>query len=133
MNTKCIIVDDEPLAINLIKSYVEKIAGLDIVAECSNAIEAMNVLNAEPVDLIFMDIQMPQITGLELLKSLRQPPAVIITTAYREYALDGFELDVVDYLLKPVSFERFFRAVNKFFKVRRQLTVLFHIFPVKGM
>jgi len=114
MNTRCIIVDDEPLAIKLIKSHVSKFDFIEIAAECKNAIQAIDLIRKENVDLIFLDINMPKITGLDFLKSLPHPPYVIITTAYREYALDGFDLDVVDYLLKPISFERFLKAINKY-------------------
>lgn len=114
MNTRCIIVDDEPLAIKLIKSHVSKFDFIDVVAECKNAIQAMDILRKENVDLMFLDINMPKITGLEFLKSIPHPPYVIITTAYREHALEGFDLDVVDYLLKPISFERFIKAINKY-------------------
>lgn len=119
MKTRCLIVDDEPLARELIKSYVAKLENFEIVAECSDAMKALNVLRAKTVDLIFMDIQMPQITGIEFLKTLKHAPKVIITTAYREYALDGFELDVVDYLLKPITFERFLKSVNKFYQMNQ--------------
>lgn len=117
MKTKCVIVDDEPLARELIRGHVEKLENFEIVAECSDAMKALSVLREKQVDLIFMDIQMPQITGIEFLKTLKHPPKVIITTAYREYALEGFELDVVDYLLKPVTFERFLKSVNKFYQM----------------
>ena len=115
MKTKCLIVDDEPLAIQLIESHAAKIENLEIVAKCSNAMEAFNVIREKRIDLIFMDIQMPQITGIDFLKTLKNPPKVIITTAYRQYALEGYELDVVDFLLKPISFERFLKAVTKFY------------------
>jgi len=108
-----IIVDDEPLAIDILESYIEKIPDLHLVAKCSNAIEANEALNSSTVDLMFLDIQMPQLTGIELLKTLTSPPLVIFTTAYSEYAVEGFELNAVDYLLKPISFERFFKGVNK--------------------
>lgn len=117
MKTKCMIVDDEPLARDLIRAHVEKLENFEIVAECNNAMKALSVLREKHVDLLFMDIQMPQITGIEFLKTLKHPPKVIITTAYREYALDGFELDVVDYLLKPITFERFLKSVNKFYQM----------------
>jgi DNA-binding LytR/AlgR family response regulator len=117
MKTKCLIVDDEPLARDLIRGHVEKLENFEIVAECSDAMKALNVLREKQVDLIFMDIQMPQITGIEFLKTLKHPPKVIITTAYREYALEGFELDVVDYLLKPITFERFLKSINKYYQM----------------
>jgi len=120
MKTRCLIVDDEPLARDLIRGHVEKLENFEIVAECGDAMKALNVLREKQVDLIFLDIQMPQITGTEFLKTLKHPPKVIITTAYREYALEGFELDVVDYLLKPITFERFLKSVNKFYQLNQE-------------
>lgn len=117
MKTKCLIVDDEPLARELIRGHVEKLENFDIIAECSDAMKALNVLREKQVDLMFMDIQMPRITGIEFLKTLKHPPKVIITTAFREYAIEGFELDVVDYLLKPITFERFLKSVNKYYQM----------------
>lgn len=116
MNNKirCIIVDDEPLAIEVIESYLISIGGFDIKAKCANALNAFRVLRDQPVDLIFLDIQMPGLSGINFIKSLNNPPKVIITTAYREYALDGYELDVVDYLLKPIRQERFIKAIDKY-------------------
>lgn len=111
---KCLIVDDEPIAAQVIKSYLEKLDALKLVETCENALQAFEYLQTNSVDLMFLDIQMPKITGLEFLKTLQNPPKVIIVTAYREFAFEGFELDVVDYLLKPVSFERFLKAINKF-------------------
>jgi DNA-binding LytR/AlgR family response regulator len=119
MKTKCLIVDDEPLARELIRGHVEKLENFEVIAECSDAMRALNVLREKHVDLIFMDIQMPQITGTEFLKTLKHPPKVIITTAYREYAMEGFELDVVDYLLKPITFERFLKSVNKYYQINQ--------------
>lgn len=115
MKTRCMIVDDEPLAIKLVQSHIEKIENLEVVATCTNAMTAFNLLREKKIDLIFMDIQMPQITGIDFLKTLKNPPKVIITSAYRQYALEGYELDVVDYLLKPISFERFLKAINKYY------------------
>jgi two-component system LytT family response regulator len=109
----CLIVEDEPLARNLMVEYVKKVPYLNLVDACPNAMKAMEVLKKNPVDLIFLDIQMPEITGITLLKILSSKPMVIFTTAYSEYALEGYELDVVDYLLKPVTFERFLKAVEK--------------------
>lgn len=117
MKTKCLIVDDEPLARDLIRNYIEKLDSFQIVGECADAMKALKALRDHPVDLMFMDIQMPQITGIEFLKTLKNPPKVIITTAYRKYAVEGFDLDVVDFLLKPITFERFLKAVNKFYQV----------------
>lgn len=113
---KCIIIDDEPLAIALIETHVAKFPNLEVIATCNNTLEGFEVLKSKPVDLIFLDIQMPLLTGIDFLKSLSNPPKVIFVTAYREYAIESYELDVVDYLLKPVSFDRFFKAINKYFK-----------------
>lgn len=112
-NIDCLIVEDEPLARNLMVEYVKKVPYLNLVAACPDAMKAMEALKKNPVDLIFLDIQMPEITGITLLKILPNRPMVIFTTAYSEYALEGYELDVVDYLLKPVTFERFLKAVEK--------------------
>lgn len=133
MKTKCLIVDDEPLARELIRGHVEKLENFEIVAECSDAMKALNVLRERSVDLIFMDIQMPQITGIEFLKTLKHPPKVIITTAYREYALEGFDLDVVDYLLKPITFERFLKSVNKFYQMNQDDVQLITTVPAEKM
>ncbi|HEY5915749.1 MAG TPA: LytTR family DNA-binding domain-containing protein [Chryseolinea sp.] len=116
MNFKCVIVDDEPLARKLIHSHVSKVEGLEVAGECRDAIEGSNFLRNHRVDLIFLDIQMPEINGLQFVGTLKDPPAVIFTTAFRDFALEAFELDVIDYLLKPISFDRFMKAVNKFFE-----------------
>lgn len=113
MPIRCLLVDDEPPALAIIESHIRKLDELEVVGQCANAIQAFGALQTLPVDLLFLDIKMPQLLGTDFLRSLRQPPKVIFTTAYREYALDGFELDAVDYLLKPISFERFLRAVTK--------------------
>jgi len=110
---KCIIVDDEPLAQEVLERYLENIRELELVTKCNNALEAFEVLNHENIDLMFLDISMPVISGIDFLRSLRKSPAVIITTAHPDFALQGYELDVVDYLVKPVSLERFMKAVNK--------------------
>ncbi len=115
MSLKCFIIDDEPLAIEVIESHISKVDELEVVATFQNAVKAFQELRKTPVDLLFLDIQMPRLTGIEFIRSLTNPPKVIFTTAYREYALEGFELDVVDYLLKPVSFERFLKSVDKVF------------------
>lgn len=115
MKIKCLITDDEPLAIALLQNHISQLSTLEVVGTCSNALQAAQELRTKQVDLLFLDIKMPQITGIEFLKTLRQPPAVIFTTAYREYALEGYELDVVDYLLKPITFERFFKAVERYY------------------
>lgn len=108
-----IIVDDEPLALDVLETYAQKLPQLNLLARCENAFEANEALKKHDVDLIFLDIQMPQLTGIEFLKSLSKPPMVIFTTAYPDYAVEGFELDAVDYLLKPISLDRFMKAVNK--------------------
>ena len=108
-----IIVDDEPLALDVLETYIEKLPKLNLVKRCYNAIEANEALENHDIDLMFLDIQMPQLTGTEFLKTLTKPPLVIFTTAYANYALEGFELNAVDYLLKPISLERFMKAVNK--------------------
>ena len=120
MKTKCIIIDDEPLARDLMRSHISKLENFEIVAECGDAMKAMQELRDHKIDLMFMDIQMPQITGIEFLKILKNPPKVIVTTAFRDYAIEGFELDVVDYLLKPITFERFLKSVNKYYEVSNE-------------
>ena len=108
-----LIVDDEPLAQEILETYIQKFPNLKLMQKCSNAVEAHAALQMHDIDLIFLDIQMPQITGLDFLKTLVNPPKVIFTTAFSEYAVEGYELNIVDYLLKPISFERFAKAVNK--------------------
>ena len=110
---KCLIVDDEPPALKVIKSYIDLVDNLSFVASCNNAFQAMEILKKEKVDLLFLDIQMPKLSGIGFLKTLSHPPKIIFTTAYKEYAVDAFELDAVDYLLKPISLERFLIAINK--------------------
>ncbi len=110
---KCIVVDDEPLAQEVLERYLQNIREIEVITTCSNALEAFEVLNNEAIDLMFLDISMPVISGLDFLRSLHKAPAVIITTAHPDYALQGYDLDVVDYLVKPVSMERFMKAVNK--------------------
>ena len=110
---KTILVDDEPLALDVLETYVSQIPELTLVGKFNNAIAANKRLSEGDIDLAFMDIEMPQLTGIELMKSLKNPPMVIFTTAYPEYAVEGFELNALDYLLKPISFERFLKAINK--------------------
>ncbi len=114
MKTKCLLVDDEPLSIKLIKGYVEELDDLLVTGEARNALDAMKIMEHENIDLLFLDINMPRISGLDLIRSMQYPPKVIIISAHKEYAIDGFDLDVVDFLLKPVSFDRFLKAVNKY-------------------
>lgn len=113
MKIRCQIVDDEPLAINVIKKFLEKFQQTEVVSTCENAMDAFGYISEQPVDLLFLDINMPTLNGLDFLKSLKQPPLVIITSAYRDYAVDGFELNVLDYLVKPISFQRFLKAMDK--------------------
>lgn len=114
MSNTCIIVDDEPLARKLIASHLSRIENLELVQECGTAIEAINFLHKKPVDLIFLDIQMPEVSGFDFIKTLKHSPAIILTTAHRDFAPEAFDLDVIDYILKPVSFERLLKAINKF-------------------
>lgn len=109
----CLLIDDEPLALDVLEKYIEDVPYLHIAGRAGNAFTAMEVLQKGSIDLIFLDIQMPKLSGTSLVKTLQHPPKIIFTTAYKEYAMDAFELDAVDYLLKPFSFERFLRAVNK--------------------
>ncbi|GGG50768.1 LytR/AlgR family response regulator transcription factor [Epilithonimonas arachidiradicis] len=109
----CIIIDDEPLAVKLLENHISKIDSLKLVATAKNAIEAYQILQTKPVDLMFLDIEMPNLNGIEFLKSLHQKPKTIFTTAYREFAIEGFELEAVDYILKPITFERFFKSVER--------------------
>lgn len=113
MNIRCLIIDDEPSSQNVLKSFIQKIDYLEYVDVCNNALEALEFLKNNPIDLLFLDINMPHLSGIDFYKSLKNPPKVIFTTAYSAYALEGFELDAVDYLLKPFSFERFLKAVSK--------------------
>lgn len=113
MKLNCLIVDDEPVARKGLAEYVGEVEFLNLVGQCENALKANAVLNESTVDLIFLDIQMPKLTGIEFLKTLKNPPLVIFTTAYAEYAIEGYTLDVVDYLLKPISFDRFLKSVQK--------------------
>lgn len=120
---KCIIADDEPLAREVISKYIARIPSLQLVGEYSNAIQVIEAIQKQEVDLIFLDIQMPEITGMDLIRILKNPPYIIITTAFQEYSLEGYELDVVDYLLKPIKFERFLKAVTKVFRLSGDISL----------
>ena len=111
MKLKTLIVDDEPLALDVLETFIQRVEGLELVGRCENGIQAFNLLQKGGVDLLFLDIEMPTLDGLELLRSLHNPPKVIITTAYRDYAVESYELDVVDYLVKPIPFHRFLKSV----------------------
>jgi len=114
------IVDDEPLAVDVVDNYLQRLGATSII-RCGNAVEAYQLLQKETVDCIFLDIEMPLLSGLDLLKTMKEPPAIIITTAYRDYAVEGFELEVMDYLVKPISFPRFVKALDKLTKPGRPL------------
>jgi len=113
----CLIVDDEPPALLLMEKYITAVPVLYFAGKCSNAVDAMSILQQDSIDLIFLDIQMPHILGTDFIRALVNPPKVVFTTAFRKFAVEGFELDAVDYLLKPISFERFLKAVNKVMKL----------------
>ena len=113
MKVRCLLIDDEPPALQILQSHIDQISGLEIVGKCGNAVEAIDLLHSKTVDVIFLDIKMPKIIGTEFLRNLSHPPKVIFVTAYREFAVEGFDLDAVDYLVKPVSFERFLKAIDR--------------------
>ena len=110
---KCLAVDDEPLALSVLQKYIAAVPALELVGSCANAVQALEMMQEHPIDLLFLDIQMPHIMGTDFMRTLKKSPKVIFTTAYRKYAVEGFELDAVDYLLKPIFFDRFLKAVNK--------------------
>jgi DNA-binding LytR/AlgR family response regulator len=132
---KCMVIDDEPLAIQLLQNHISKIPFLELAATYNNPMEALISLNTNPVDLIFLDIQMPQITGIQFMKLLQNRAMVVVTSAYQEYAIEGFEHNVVDYLLKPISFERFYRAAEKAYNQKypnQSLANNQQVFPATG-
>jgi DNA-binding LytR/AlgR family response regulator len=118
----CLAVDDEPPALTILQQYISSVPGLELAGTCNNAVEAMDSLQNTRVDLLFLDIQMPQLLGTDFIRTLSNPPKVIFTTAYRKFAVEGFELNAVDYLLKPISFDRFIKAVNKVMDTRLPAT-----------
>ena len=113
MLIKCIAIDDEPLALNQIGVYIKKTPFLQLVALCNNALDALEIMSSNQVDTVFVDINMPDLSGMDFVKSLREKPFIIFTTAYSEYALEGFRVDAIDYLLKPIGYKDFLKAVNK--------------------
>jgi two-component system LytT family response regulator len=116
MKVRCLLVDDEPLAIELLESHLKHFDDFEIVASCSNAINALHVLSTNTIDLLFLDIHMPQLSGIDFLKTLKKPPQTILTTAYREFAVESYDLEVTDYLLKPITFDRFFKAIERYLR-----------------
>ncbi|MEO8516752.1 MAG: LytTR family DNA-binding domain-containing protein [Flavobacterium sp.] len=116
MKIRCLVVDDEPLAIRLIENHIAKIDALEVVATASSALRAFEILNTQKIDLLFLDIKMPNISGIDFLKSLKHPPKTIFTTAYRDFAIESYELEAMDYLLKPITFERFFKSVDRYLR-----------------
>ncbi len=134
MKMNCLIIDDEPSGRKIIEEYIQEIFFLNLVGTAENPLKALPVLEEQTVDLIFLDIQMPKMNGLDFLRTLKNPPMVILTTAFADYALEGYELDVIDYLLKPVSFERFLKAVSKardFYDLQQQPSRMADYFFVK--
>ena len=127
---RCLLVDDEPLARDVLRRYIETMPSLVLSGECGNAIEALGFLQQQPVDLVFLDVHMPQLKGIDLLRILSNPPKVVLTTAHAEYALEGYDLDIVDYLLKPIQFERFLKAVTKAFQVAKPAMAAQPVAPV---
>jgi DNA-binding LytR/AlgR family response regulator len=126
MKLRCLLIDDEPPALKVLQSHISQVSGLEIVAQCKNAVEALDVLHEKSIDVIFLDIKMPKILGTEFLKNLSHPPKVIFVTAYRDYAVEGYELDAIDYLVKPVSFERFVKAITRLKRTVGQETAGHH-------
>lgn len=122
MKINCLLVDDEPLALDVLASYCRRVEGLEVVDRCTNPLQAFDLLQTQHIDLLFLDIQMPRLNGFEFLETLQHPPKVIFTTAYREYAIEAFEVDAVDYLIKPISFSRFLKAVSKAFQLLQAST-----------
>jgi two-component system, LytTR family, response regulator len=119
---RCLLVDDEPLAISLLEKHIAQIDFLEAAGTCQNALKALESLKKNQIDLMFLDIRMPAINGIEFLKTLRYPPKVIITTAYRDYAIEGYDLDIIDYLLKPITFDRFFKAIERYLRANEPLS-----------
>lgn len=137
MKIKALIVDDEPHAVEIIQKYIKDFSQVELVAKCNNAVQAFQILQQNKIDLVFLDIKMPGLLGTDLIRSLNNPPKIIFTTAYQDYALEGFDLNAVDYLLKPIPFDRFLKAMDKVFdlyKLQHQKLGYLPIFQkLKGM
>src|SRR6476661_1693056 len=131
MAIKCLIIDDEPPAREVLKRYVEQLPMLHLSGECSNAIQAIGMLQQQDIDLLFLDIRMPQLNGIDFLRTLNMPPKIIFTTAFAEYAVEGYELDIADYLMKPIRFDRFIKAVTKAFPKQPTLVSEEKIQPIE--
>ena len=115
---KCVVIDDEPIAIKVVANYLERIDGFEIVGTYTNALESLSIFREQHIDLLFLDIQMPGINGLDFIRTISNPPKVIFTTAFRNFAADAFDVDAIDYLVKPIPFERFLKAINKFLDIK---------------
>ena len=118
MKYKCLLVDDEPLAIRLLEKHLQHLEQFEVIGTCKNAVRAYELLKTNHVDLLFLDIKMPQLSGIEFLRTLNNPPKTILTTAYRDFAFDGYELGILDYLLKPILFDRFLKAIDRFLSLQ---------------
>ena len=125
MKTRCLILDDEPLARDVLVKYIENFDSLELVGQCTDVRQAGRIMNEKPIDLLFLDVELPSVSGIEFLKSLKYPPQVIFTTAHRHYAFDGFELGAVDYLMKPIKFERFMQAISRYHQLADTIHVDF--------
>ena len=132
---KCLIVDDEPLSLDILEKYIQDVPGLELAGRCLDAFEAMEKIKNMEIDLVFLDINMPKLSGINMVKSMKQVPEIVFTTAYPEYAVEGFELDVLDYLVKPISFARFVKAIEKAkkkYEINRDKTLLASFIMVKS-
>jgi two-component system LytT family response regulator len=132
MKYRCLVIDDESLARELIETHLAQLDDFIVVASCSSALEAHKILQSEPIDLLFLDIEMPVLRGTDFLKTLHRKPKVIFTTAYREYAVEGFDLNAIDYLLKPITFERFFQSIEKFMETLKGVSAAIEDFKAEN-
>nr|MDA3779397.1 LytTR family DNA-binding domain-containing protein [Bacteroidales bacterium] len=122
MKLKCVIVDDEQLSINILENHISKVPNIEVVATFNSALPLYSLLQGKDIDLLFLDIEMPKLSGIDFLKSINNPPQIIITTANKNYAIEGFELNVSDYLIKPISFQRLLKSVNRIFDTKKQIS-----------